>query len=638
MGNLAISGVRAHRGSYVGAGLVLAVAAAVVAVTGVLLVAGAQAQASGDVLSGGLMVALASSFSGTALLVVVMVVASTVSLALRGRRREFALLRAVGTTPRQVRRLVTLEVAMVALVAAPPGAVAGMVGARLLDPLLVRAGMAEPGFHSPMSAVAVVGAVALVLVTAVPVGRLAAREAARIAPTAALRESAVEPRALGRGRTISAQVLAVLGLASAFSPLFVPGTLGSTSAAVSAFFLVGAGALAGPVVVGWVFDRVARLKAGPSTTLALWNVRGFSRRLTTVVVPLALVVAAATVQTSVDRTVRTAAGEQLRAALTADLVSTGAPLPAEAVTAASELPGVASVAPLATVPAQVCTDNDADQPFGDALAWEGVGLRVLPAGEPGTALLDPGVTKGSLADLSKPDTVAISTDAAFETARALGDTVALRLGTESVEATVVAVYSRGLGVGGYLTGPATAAAHDIPVTPDTLLIALDRGAPTAPIRTALTDLGLPTSTVAAYITEATTSAGGEQALSNTLLLLLLGVVAVGAASTLALTTASRRDEFTLLHRTGTTRRQLLAMTGVESLITGLTAWALGTIAVVPAVIGVTAGLLPGHAPLVDLPTYGAVSAGVLALAATATAIAATRATRSARTSRVASDD
>lgn len=42
-------------------------------------------------------------------------------------------------------------------------------------------------------------------------------------------------------------------------------------------------------------------------------------------------------------------------------------------------------------------------------------------------------------------------------------------------------------------------------------------------------------------------------LSDALLLLLLGVVAVGAGSTLALTTASRRDEFTLLHRTGTTR-------------------------------------------------------------------------------------
>ncbi|MCG2800575.1 MAG: ABC transporter permease, partial [Cellulomonas sp.] len=468
MGSLAISGVRAHRSAYAGAGLVLAVAAAVVAVTGVLLVAGAQAQATGDVLSGGLLIAVASSFSGTALLVVVMVVASTVSLALRGRRREFALLRAVGTTSQQVRRLVTLEVAMVALVAAPPGAVAGMVGTRLLDPLLVRAGIAEPGFRSPLSAVAVAGAVALVLVTAVPVGRLAAREAARISPTDALRASAVEPRALGSGRRISAQVLAALGLMSAFTPLVVPGTLGSASAAISAFLLVGAGALAGPAVVGWVFDRIGRLSAGPATTLAVRNLRGFSRRLTTVVVPLALVVANATIQTSVDHTVRTAAGDQLRAAIGADLVVTAPGGPAEGssggspgrglgpdvVAAAAGLPGVASVAPLATVPAQVRTDNDPDQPFGDALAWEGVGLRVVPDGG-GAGLLDPGVTTGSLAGLAEPGAIAISTDAAFEIGRGLGDTVALRLGADPVEATVVAVYSRGLGVGDYLTGPAT---------------------------------------------------------------------------------------------------------------------------------------------------------------------------------------
>lgn len=630
MRSLALTGVRAHRGSYVGAGLVLAVAAAVVAVTGVLLVAGAQAQASGDVLAGGMLIALASSFSGTALIVVIMVVASTVSLALRGRRREFALLRAVGTTPRQVRELVTREVAMVALVAAPPGAVLGMLGTRLLDPLLVRAGMAEPEYHSPLSAVAVVGAVALVLVTAVPVGRLAAREAARIAPTAALRESAVEPRALSRGRVISAEVLAVLGLASAFSPLFLPGLMGSAIAAVSAFCLVGAGALAGPTIVGWVFDRLARLPAGPSTTLAIQNVRGFSRRLTTVVVPLALVVAVATVQATVDRTVRTAAAEQLRAALSADLVATpggGSPTSApgasdptagiapDTVVAAATIPGVASVLPLATIAAQVRTDNDPEQPFGQALAWEAAGLRVLPA-EPAEPLLDPDVTQGSLADLSTPDTIAISTDAAFEIGRGLGDTIDIRLGTDSIEAKVVAIYSRGLGVGDYVTGPATPAAHDVPVPPDTLLIGLDPGASARSVRTSLTDLGMEPTSVPAYITAATSTAGGSQALSNALLLLLLGVVAVGAASALALTTASRGDEFTLLHRTGTTRRQLLAMTGVESLITGLTAWALGTIAVIPAVIGITAGLLPGHAPLVDLPTYALVSAGVLALAAT----------------------
>ena len=111
------------------------------------------------------------------------------------------------------------------------------------------------------------------------------------------------------------------------------------------------------------------------------------------------------------------------------------------------------------------------------------------------------------------------------------------------------------------------------------------------------------------------------------LLVLLVVVALGAATTLALTTAARRDELGLLHRTGTTRRQLTAMTTIESLVTGLTAWGLGTLAVIPAVIGVSAGLLGARVPVVDLPTYAVASVGVVVLAVLAVGVASRRATR-----------
>lgn len=628
MWQIARSGVRAHRGAYVGTAAVLAVAAALVAVTGVLLESGLRAQAAGEALSGGMLVALASSFAGTALVVVVMVVASTVSLALRGRRREFALLRAVGTTPGQVRRAVTLEVALVTAVAAPPGAVAGVLGARLLDPLLVRSGIADAGFRSSLSPWPVLFAVLLVLVTAVPVGRLAARESARMAPTDALRASAAEPRALSGGRRVSALVLAVVGLASAFSPLFVPGSLGSASAAVSAFFLVGAGALAGPLVVGWVFDRLARLPAGPASSLAVANLRGFSRRLTTVVVPLALVVAAATAQTSVDRALTTAAGEQLTQALRADLVVTsGAGLAPDDAALVAAVPGVAGVAPLAVVPAQVRTDDDEDLAFAAALSWEATTLQVVAPDAVAAGLVDAGVEQGSLAALAEPGTIAISSDAAMETGARMDGAVTLRLGGDEVEARVVAVYSRGLGLGGYLTGPATPAAHGLDPAVTAVLVDVSPGADAAQV-SADVSAQVPGSSVPdvdGYVAQAMTAGAGENQLSTALLLLLLGVVAVGAVSTLALTTASRRDELALLHRTGTTRRQLTAMTTVESLVTATTAWALGTVAVVPAVVGVSAGLL-GARLVVDLTTYGLVSAGVVLLAVVATGIASRRTT------------
>ena len=552
-----------------------------------------------------------------------MVVASTVSLALRSRRREFALLRAVGATPAQVRRTVTLEVGVVSLVAAPLGAVAGLFGARLLDPMLVRDGLVPPDFTSRLSPLPVLAAVLLVLVTAVPVGRLGAREAARTDPTEALQRSAVEDREVGPGRRVAALLLALGGLAAAFSPMVVPGTLGSASAALSAFLLIGAAALAGPVVVGWVFDRLARHSPSggdPATMLAVRNVRGFSRRLTTVVVPLALVVAAATVQTSVNKAIATGAEQELVAATDADLVVTptsGAS--PDLATQVADVPGVAAAVPLAAIQGQVRTDPD-----GGSLGWEPTALRVVP---PGTTALDPDVVRGSLADVDAADTVAVSSDMVFLSGTGLGRTLTLRLGEDVVDATVVAVYSRGLGVGDLVTGPATAEAHGLPVVADTVLVDLAPGADAAATTAALTALGTGVTDPGTYAATVA-SAGGQNETGVALLLLLLAVVAVGAAATLGMTTMAPRDELRLLHRTGTTRRQLLAMTTVEAVITGVTAWVLGTLAVVPAVVGVSAGVLSGP-PVVDLPPYGVVSVAVVLFALVATGLAAGRTTRAA---------
>ena len=122
----------------------------------------------------------------------------------------------------------------------------------------------------------------------------------------------------------------------------------------------------------------------------------------------------------------------------------------------------------------------------------------------------------------------------------------------------------------------------------------------------------------------TSADAATQHLSTVLLLLLLVFVGLGAANTLVLTTAGRRDELALLHRTGTTRRQLLGMTAIESLLTGLAAWVIGTLAVVPAVVGVSFGLLGPGLPSVDLTTYALLSGAVVALATGATLATAAR--------------
>lgn len=593
LGRLARSGAWAHRGALAGTAITLGLAAALLAVAGVLIQTGLTGGTPA-----GLLTALAASFAGTVSLVVVLVVASTVSLALGGRQRDFALLRAVGATRRQVRRLVATEVLLVVLVAAPLGAVVGLAASGLLAPLLVAGGVLPPGSGLTLGALPVVGAGLALLPVAWAAARLATRETLRAAPSDAVRESAAEPRGLSRGRRTGALVLAVAGLVSAASPAVVPGAIGSASAGTSAFLLVGAAALAGPVLVGWTFGRIPSLR-GAAAWLALANTRGFARRLTTAVVPLALALTAGTAQTTVDSTIARAATTQLADGLRGDLVVPVDPTGSSA--ALRAVPGVTATATSASVQASVRTDSDEDVPALEALSWEPVRIRVVDG------LVDPGVVAGSLTGLDRPGTVSVSRDAALEVG-GLGSTIAVRYGDDpsapTTSATVVAVHDRGLGLGDYLVGPATARANDLTPSVDAVLLRVAPGSE----RSVTEAVGAVTPET--YAGRAG-DGGGAQRLSTALLLALLGFVVLAAANTLVMTTARRRDELTLLGRTGTTRRQLLAMSAIEAAITGVTAWAIGTVAVLPAVLGVSAGLLGAVLPPVDLSAYGLISLVVL---------------------------
>ena len=609
---LAVANARAYRGGLTGTCLVLALAGVLLSLTGVLVESGLRAAGAASA-DGAMLATVAGSFGGTAMAVVVLVVASTVALALRQRRRELALLRAVGATRRQVRRLVGAELALATIVAAPPGAVAGLLAARRLTPLLVEGGVVSDGFHLTLSPLPVVFAVVLLLPVALVAATLATRETLRTPPTEAVRESVVEPRTVGRSRRVTAAVLAALGLMSATTPGAVSGTMGAATAATSALLLVGAAAVAGPLLVGWCLDRrgIRRLAGGASGRLAVANTRGFSRRLTAAVVPLALALAAGTVQSSTDRALADAARAQLEAGLHADAVVTQPGITAAQVRAVAATPGVVSAVPLSTIPAQVRTDEDG-VPGLPALSWDPTQMRVLPTtGAGGTLDLD--TVAGSLGDLRRPDTIAASTDALVGTGIGVGDRVEIRLAGTETTATLVATYRRGLGFGDYLTGAATADAHGARSPADTVVIVTRPGTrPT--VLSALHRAGLAALDKEAYVAAATTPQAGAQRLSLALLLALLAFIALAAGNTLVMTTASRQAELALLQRTGATRRQLLAMATWEAAISAVTAWTIGTAAVVPSVLGVSYGLLGWTVPRVDLTTYAALSALVVVIA------------------------
>jgi putative ABC transport system permease protein len=184
-------------------------------------------------------------------------------------------------------------------------------------------------------------------------------------------------------------------------------------------------------------------------------------------------------------------------------------------------------------------------------------------------------------------------------------------------------------VGGYLIAPGTATSLGSDATPSTLLVTTTDDATTAQTADRIRDLGYTVQSPGQYAAGATSSGAAEQRLSTVLLLLLMVFIVIGAANALVLTTVGRHAELVLLHRTGTTRRQLSRMLLVESLLTGVLAWLIGTVVVVPAVLGVSAGLLPGQVPVVDLTTYALLSLVVVATAVGATNVTAAWAVRRA---------
>jgi putative ABC transport system permease protein len=622
------SAVRVHRGSMAGSALVVALAAALLTATGVWIEAGIRLAAGSTDPAASLLVTVASSFAGTAVLIALLVVASTFAGALRPRAREFALLRAVGATARQVRQLVTAEVLLVFAVAAPVGAVAGLGLAPLLRGVLESGGIVPAGSAVPLSPWPVLGALLLLVPTALLGARLAGRESARLSPASAVQRSAVEPRGVSRVRATAAAVLAVGGLVVAGVPFVAPGLLGSAAATTSAFLLLIAAALIGPLLVGWAAERGLALTAGrprAAATLALANARGFSRRLTGVVVPLALLLALGTVQSGVNGAVLDAGEQQVRASLAADLVveAPDGVTDAQAATVAA-LPGVAEVGTTALVPAQVRVEqDDEDLPFLEDLSWEATMLRTVPVG---TALVDADVRAGSLDDLAREGTIALSSEAALTGLAAVGDPVDVRLGDVERTLTVVAVYERGLGLGDYLVGPGLAAG----ASDATLLVRTDSPGDVPGVRAAVADAGLDPTDVAGYARSVREAAAGEQGLSLALLVALLAFVAVGAGNALVQLVGSRRAELALLRRTGATRRQLVRMVAAESVLLTVTALVVGVASVLPALLGVGQGLLGVPLPVLDPVVLGSLAAAVVLIGVTLPVAAAIRHTAPGR--------
>ncbi len=229
---------------------------------------------------------------GWGMVIVVFAVASTLTLAVRQRNREMALLKSVGATPAQIRRMIVVEAALLAsvavLVAIPPAVLAG----RGLFALLQGTGQVAPAVDYRFGPIAIGMGIGITLVSAVIAALVAARRAARVGATDALLAAAIERPGTGRKRVIAAWLLLAGGISCAAVTATVFNGKGTdamqTGAQACILSSIGLALLA-PVLVRWVTEAAAGTllrRGGASGFLAVQNLRRNRQHMARVLAPI----------------------------------------------------------------------------------------------------------------------------------------------------------------------------------------------------------------------------------------------------------------------------------------------------------------------------------------------------------------
>ncbi|MEU0877371.1 FtsX-like permease family protein [Lentzea sp. NPDC005914] len=546
---------------------------------------------------------IAGSFGGYAVLVAIFVVASTLALTVEQRRREFALLRAVGATPRQIRKLIGIQTLVVSAVAGVAGSLLGIAVSQGLRNAFANIGVVPADFDLSISPIPLVAAFLIGLGAARLAAWSSSRRPSSINPVEALGEAAIQRTELGRVRLVIGWVLLAIGTVATTVPLFVPGQIGAAMSVMATLVLIIGLTLVGPRVVGKAVRMIAPALSrfsGVSGYLASANVTKNSRRLAAAVTPLMLAIGFAVVNFYSQTTFTAAVQQETTRSITADHVISGvAGVPAEVVAAAREIPGVTATSLVRT---QVITARKQ----GDSTEMNSGPANGLDPDAAGT--VDLGITQGSLKDLT-PGTVALGKTHAFWESKKVGDTVEFWFADgQPARLKVVAIYQHELAFGDHVLNAADARAHTRAGMDSAVLVNGNA--------TALNDLTSRYPGLAVTANVAAQDRGDErtQFLLNLVAVgVILGYVAISVSNTLVMSTAARRREFALLRLVGTGRRQVVRMMRTEALLTVGLAAVLGTaVAALPLTllaIGFTGVPLPSGPAWV----YPAVLAGAALL-------------------------
>jgi putative ABC transport system permease protein len=514
-------------------------------------------------------------FAAVSLFVGSFVIWNTFNVLVAQRRREVALLRAVGATRRQVLGGIVVESFVIGLVAAALGLLAGVGLAVGIRELLAVVGVEVPTTSAAVETRTVVAALLVGVVVTLVAAVAPAWGATRVAPVEALREATPTGHDIGAFRRTAGWVLLGGGLTGLVCCAIVGDQPALTGiAAVVAF----AGLVAaGPLLAGGMARLADRGRRGGGWRLAARNIARAPRRsaATALALTIGLTVVCAVAVTAAST--KASVADMVADGNRSDLI----------LKPAGQRGGISPAV------ADLLRDN-ADVAALVELRYSGArveGSNTLVAGastEGLTEVVDLGVVDGSVADLG-PGTMLLGTKQAESLGFGVGDEVSVTFPeTGEVALTVAGTFERDALTGSAYVLPLDDFAANVTsrLAQALLLTAatgVEAGDAKASVSAALA--GYP-NVVVSDPSELTKDAQAQVdqmlGLVTALLLLAVVVAVLGIVNTLVLSVVERTRELGLMRAVGATRKQVRTVVRRESVLMSvlgaLTGIVLGTVA------------------------------------------------------------
>jgi putative ABC transport system permease protein len=574
----------------------------------------------------GFLRAFLGAFGGVALLVAAFSINNTFSIIVAQRKRDSALLRAVGASRRQVLGSMVLETLLVGVIASLAGLVAGVGIAVGLKAMFSAFGFAVPagGLTLKASSLIIAPTVGLVITLIAAIGP--SIRGSRVPPLAALRDVAIDRSDASKPRLVIGTLLTLLGGYVVIDAAVNGGGGGLPRAGLGALFVVAGAVTLGPLVakpISSILGRpVARTRGVPGA-LARRNAMRNPRRTSSTAAALLVGVGVVSLFTVFAASLKASIDDSVTENFGGDLVIQssgfgGGGLSPELKTAVAAIPEVDAATGMSYGEIELDNGN------------RGVTVADL---DQMTQVLDVGPVDGDLAGLSGPE-IALSTKYVEDHDLAVGDVVTARFQDgEQVDLTVAATYDDPELVGDLTVPQDLWSEHSIQTIDTNVLVSLADGVSPdqgeRAVQAVADQFGKPeVMDRQEYIDAATAGVDGMLTLIYVMLALAIMIALMGIANALSLAIHERTRELGLLRAVGTTRRQMRSMVRWESVL----------VATLGAVGGIGIGSFLGWALVKAADAEGFISvftipvgslAVVLVVGALAGALAAIRPARRA---------